>query len=403
LFQLEKNILETWGDELKVAPLRETDKYFVRNDITYMIGQKRVLLGRRPYQNLKELLRKFYCLFGEESLQQFEQFEEESFNQDYFVFCKRLGENIFHFKNSPNFNMTTFSDSCPKGLEKLFRIFRENINQDFTFKLLCQAYLQRKISRITSEFELFHIFLCLLSPFYQLEKDSFLDDLEFYFEKLGGKMAIGPVKSLEYRGGKIQRILFPDLGPLEIREVFLSRGGFNHFPFKITEHENIYTSGLVNWSFKEVPTGLPKTCNFVLTNKLRMGGSFPFSFIYISEKTLRAEILIPFESGAKIDLYREALTSLLRADLKMIWGEYWQPPISETLTMGEVPWFKSQERSLSLGKVEFRLPKKISIKGVSKSRKLFGPKNLHYFGNFRGETLGILSTLMEIKDQRPYK
>ena len=134
-----------------------------------------------------------------------------------------------------------------------------------------------------------------------------------------------------------------------------------------------------------------------------MGAFGPYSEVILFKNTLFAQILVPFELGTKVELYKKKVTSILRKDLLNIWGNWWEDPTLENMEMGENLWYTVGNKTLSFGKLEFKLPEKLSIRGISKKKKLIGLKNLHYFGNFSGEALCLLSTLMEIKDLRPYK
>ncbi|RLA62592.1 MAG: hypothetical protein DRQ88_08175 [Epsilonproteobacteria bacterium] len=403
LYELEKNILHTWGRDLNYRPLKEIKSYLKLAPISFIIEGMQVQLGRSPWQNLREMLRKFPHIFADETPSTFFYQEEGHFNESYFVFTARLGEILFRFKNAPNLNLQTFIENCPFEIKSLFEKFQEGISQDRLFRFLCQAFFQRKISRNASEFELFHVFLCLLSPHYEVDKKSFENDLEGTFKESGGQMNLGVVQNMEFKGKKLWKINFNEQEPLVARDVYLSPGLFPRYQFKVATKRSMYTCVNLRWKFERLPVDYREIKKIVLTANHRMGAFGPYSEIRLLGNTLWAQVLVPYEVGAKVEFYKKSITDLLREDLGNIWGSWWEEPVEENLHMGDSLWPVVDRKSFSLGKVEFRLPKKISVKGVSESKKLFGLKNLHYLGSFGGEALGLLSTLMEIKDLRPYK
>jgi hypothetical protein len=403
IFDLEKNILHTWGKDLNYSPLKRIDSYLNPLPINLIIEGVEVHLGGEPWQNLRELLRKFPQVFAPEATLQFFRYNEHKFNESYFGFTARLGEIIFRFKNIPNLNFQTFMDNCPIEIKAMFEKFYEGIFSDDLFRFLCQACFQRKISRNASEYELFHVFLCLLSPQYEIDQDKLEQDLETRFKNDGGQVRPGPIKDMEFKGRKLWKINLGEGTEVPTKDVYFSKGVFSNYQFKVSTRRPMYTSVNVCWEFASLPRDFSNITKFVLSDKNRMGAFGPYSEIRISKNIIWAQVLVPYEIGSKVEFYKKQITAILKEDLMKIWGDWWQGPIHETMEMGDSLWPVAGRKAFTLGKVEFKLPKKLSIAGVSQSKKLFGLKNLHYLGNFSGETLGLLSALMEIKDLRPYK
>ncbi|TDJ04331.1 MAG: hypothetical protein E2O68_08420 [Deltaproteobacteria bacterium] len=403
LCDLEKSILHTWGKDLNYHPLKQIDDYILCTPVTFILDGIQVHLGRNPWQNLRELLRKLPHVFTPEATLQFFRHNESKFNESYFSYTARLGETIFRFKNIPNLNFQTFMESCPVELKGPFDNLKEGVFKDDLFRFLCQAFFQRKISRSTSEFELFHIFLCLLSPHYEVKQEALENDLEDKFIKVGGLVRPGPVKNMDFKGRKLWRINFEKGKSLTTKDVYFSKGLFFSSQFKVSTKRPMYTSVNIRWSFERLPIEYLELEKIVISDQSRMGAFGPYTEIRLLKNRLWAQVLVPYEIGAKVEFYQKQITSILKKDLGKVWVDWWEEPVEDRMEMGEFLWPVTGRKAFSLGRVEFKLPEKLSIHGISNSKKLFGLKNLHYLGNFGGETLGLLSTLMEIKDLRPYK
>jgi len=403
LLDLEKNILHTWGKDLNYRPLERIERYLKPIPVSIIVEGVQVNLGQSPWKNLRELLRKFPQVFGQGAAISFFRHKESNFNETYFNYTARLGEIIFRFKNTPNLNFLTFLENCPVEIKGLFEKFKEGVSNDELFRFLCQAFYQRKIGRSTSDIELFHVFLCLLSPQNEIDQKSFEEDLEKAYRENGGMLKQNSIKDIDFKGRKVWRINFDDEDTLTAKDVYLSRGPISKYQFKISTNRPLYTCVNVKWSFANLPIKYREAIKVILTDKNRMGAFGPYSELRLQNNTLWAQVLVPFEIGSKVEFYKKSITEILKNDLQNLWGQWWENPIEEDMQMGDSLWPMVGRSSISLGKVEFMLPKKLSVKGISKTKKIFGLKNLHYIGNFGGEALGLLSTLMEIKDLRPYK
>ena len=161
------------------------------------------MLGNSPAQNLSEFIRKFPNLFLEDDKHEIESFicsskKQNDFNNSYYAYCNRLAETTFRFKTSQNLSLNHFLSFCPEELKTLFQIFersftnQENFNDDEnsiylkTFLYITRGIFHRKLSIAATEFELFHLFLCLLSPHYELDQDALMRDLLPIFIDRGG-------------------------------------------------------------------------------------------------------------------------------------------------------------------------------------------------------------------------
>ena len=202
----EKNMLELLGRTLNIDSLKEISNYLSERHITFVIDNTMIRLGRSPYRNLVELARKFPNLFFNQdnngtdllNLLQDNKLSEEfdfRFNQFLKATSKMTMED--------GFKLNQLLTICPKIIKDLFegclRFFNNkgNLNQQLekywehkTLFYMARGYYQNKLGLKMSQEEVFHLFLSMLSPLYDINHELLINDLKNYFLNLGGQFKI---------------------------------------------------------------------------------------------------------------------------------------------------------------------------------------------------------------------
>lgn len=413
--ELEKEFLKTWGEDRDIPPLWNLEEFISYRPITFVFDQKRIRLGDEPSRNLRELCRKFPEAFYEgmepfvdEVLNSNEKAKE--FNKGFFDYCSSVGKNFFRYQSPQSLSMDEFFQDCPPVLKSLFDSFSKRIiNKDFTltseywhlktFLYMTRGYYQKKLSINASEFELFHLFLCLLSPNYELEHKSLIDKLENVHQDRGGQFKTTNVRDLFFSYGKPWSIELESFeGVIHPKKMCLLGGVPIGLPLKLDPIINCYTcykvvlevnGGFLNGFDKE---------RFVYSTLNKLGTSQPMweGTFYSDKIVIRA--FMTKKPGSKPEFIENKLYNAVVPELESI-----VPGISEAISSKKVfesreIWIDEIKSATTKKKGQPPLPRKVRLLDTSIPGKKSPLRGVHYFGPYKEGPLGLLSSLLEIKD-----
>ncbi len=424
LTEIDYSFLQTLGndrniEELKSGEFLKPSPYFLHLD------QMSLFLGRSPSENLKELTRKIYSLFPFDFLfeQEFSQdsdssakkvsWNSEDLDKDYRSFCERLGLNGLRFKSIENFTFEYLMGHCPESIQILYRLFAKQVkdNPDLAqaFQYYGRILFHKKLSSSFTELELFHFFLCIIGPHYELDIEGLSDCLSREFSERGGHYKQAQVREWKFHNrnpwsielssfeGIIhpQKISFLGAHPTGLPLKIEYRGKtFSSVHFDIQcEDERLLSSEFTALSSSQ------STWHFLGALE-GVGTDFPFCKFQIVGNSIRGQFLYREKKGSKLDFYKESLLKKLVHHLE---SKY--PGIEHSLDKFSL--FKGREVFMDQSDV-YSAPDMVKLKQVGLfdfsiptiHKKL---RNVHYYGPLRSGPLGVFGQLMEIKESPKYQ
>ena len=405
-FSLEKEYLFNWGQEQNIAPLLNIEKYLTNVSSKFVFDDIHIHLGESPAHNYRELCRKMPEVFlpsGARGNICESAKEMEEFNDIYFEYCKSLGKFVYSRKNTSASNLNFLEGKCPIVLKNIYDDFERAFqNKKYgkswlrlkTFLYMSQGVFQKKLSMESSPLENFHLFLCLLSPFYELDRKKFFEDIIAVNLEKGGEFKKTSINEWTFHKGKPWSVELASYEGIIHPKKMAFVGGIPHGNLVALRPEiECYTSLGIELDFSESPVGSCMHERIIFSGIDKLGSSFPFWEGTFDEKGGVFRFIIFAERGRKADFVKEKVKMHLFRDI-----ECFIPKISKIvkdvrMTYGRDVWIDKTKS----------IPKKancpVSLVDFSKPEKGERLKDVYYFGSYGDMFLGHLGTFMEISRQ----
>lgn len=414
LVESDIEFLSTWGIDRDIPALKSIRSYIEQRPFLIFYKGKTLRLGSNPLSNARELCRKFpqFFPYGKvlDGFFQRKTTEGESldFDLEYQNLASRLGTSGFRFKSLENTTKEFLFGQSPTILKDLFFAIQAVINEDpalkkelFEFFYFVRGVYQKRLSNQFSEVELYHLFLCLLSPMYDLDEDSLCVQLEKTFIEKGGHFKRTKVREWKFFKGmpwsielsSFEGIIHPKkisfLGawpeeglPLKIKHKW---GKFQAVHFKVPHKEKRLLG-------REKEKGLWFVPDHMATD-------IPLWSYEIKDGFLSGEFLYRVKPGTKIEFYKKLIKETMLKDL-----ESWLPGVGRNLEEFQFELGREVYLDQSYHFSAPPLPKLGEVKIYDYSTPFLGGKlkNVSYFGPLKGSPLGLYGQLLELKEIAKY-
>ena len=403
--------LKTWGEERGIKPLENIEQYLYPQGINYFYNLRQFKIGLRPSLNLIELFRKnpelFSALEEDEEVQEFmsDPKKWDEFDQQILSLANRLGQNAFRYKNVQNFGIEFFLNQANPFMTKVFRAFHrqlsiknEKANWDLkTLSYLGKSVLHKVLSLKDSGHEAFHLLLHFLGPNYYVDQKALEDDLAQFFKSKGGFYKKTKVREWKFYKNRpwslelasYEGIIHPEkisfLGALPIG-----------VPLKLGNIGQGLQS--INISLKHPDPRLHGDGQelFICGQRDKIGTEHP---LFIFKKTLEGLQIQYFQKanqGSKLSFVSEKIRNQLNEDLEGIFPKLFvEVQGNWDFSLGS-EIFIEEEREKK--KTSLPLVRNVELFDYSSPSKTTKLKNVFYFGPFKEDPLGMLSSLMEMKE-----
>ncbi len=410
--ELERSFLKTWGEDSKVEPFINLDRYLTQTTLHFHADQSIVHLGRTPFDNLMELCRKFPLLFlkanGEVSFENTPEFKEKV-NGEFLSFCHRVGQNTCRFSSLQSISLDTFLNHCPATIKELFLLFKSNVEELYvqeskyweykSFLYSAKAFFQSRMSLKSSEIELFHLFHSILSPFYKLKEDKINAELKNIFEERGGQLKRTHVREWKfYKESPWSIELASFEGIIHPTRVSLLGGIPEKLPLKVFPDNKCYknvTSQITISENSNIEDGI-----YILSKNNRIGTNYSLMVFEKNEFHCQVEQYVLKKKGQKISFFTKDLNSWLKDDLTELIPGIRSFSMSSDFEFGDEVFVA--EGNVGRIKNGIQLPKRVRIYDTSNpilKRKL---NNVYYFGPYKDSHLGLFTTLADIKETQQF-
>ncbi len=410
--ELERVFLKTWGEDNKLEPFINIDRFLTTTPVYFMVDNVRVKLGATPFDNLIELARKFPKMFtnleGEFSFNWSSEYQAE-FNDSFLTFCHRMGRNACRFSSLQNLSYDAFLNHCPEIIKNVFLDFKTSIqkmmseeNEHWIYKSFlygAKGFYQSRMALNSNDLELFHLFHCLLSPFYILNEAKLNAELLPIFERRGGQLKRTHVREWKfYKQSPWSLELASYEGIIHPSRVSLLGGIPEKLPLSVYPDNKCYKNIVTKIAFKNESTLLKGISVLVKNN--RIGTDHALIVINnFTEETYVQQFVLK-RKGQKISFFKEPLHKWLVDDLhELLAGSSDFEVLSEPKFGEEV--FVAETLSFQI-RSNLHLPKKIKI--YDSANPLYKKKlnNVFYFGPYKDSHLGLLTAMVDIKEAQQF-
>ncbi|MBC8553618.1 MAG: hypothetical protein H8D23_28720, partial [Candidatus Brocadiales bacterium] len=351
--QAELYYLETLGVHMDIAPLKVMDRYVTVTPMQFVIDDKMIRLGCTPSRNLCEIVRKLSFLFNHagfgvgisshesvgskliNNIMSNDSVKEE-FDKAVNLYSEVVASNLYLNREIDDLH-DLYLSNCPVAVMTLFNSFKyayknasllsESDKWTFrTFLYACSGIYQQNLDFSLSEFELFHIFLSLLSPHYELDHTSLQADLDKVCVLRGGHVKKAQINELISDHGKTWAVELSTFdGIIKPQSTFLFSGKLTHVPFKLLPEKKFYICLNVNM---HVQTNLFEDFageKVIFSSSLSVGTKWPLWVARVHKNYINCKVFVLYEKGTRPSFLEKEVTNKLTTDLCNVY------PISKEL------------------------------------------------------------------------
>ncbi len=410
--QLEKELLKLLGNFYNIAPLKEIDSIVFDRPITVVIGNKRVRIGSTPVNNLREIARKFpHWLINQQtegdyqSIMSQEDSSDHWFNKMFFDYAKHLSRSVFESTAKNRTELKNFYEDCPPQIKNFYDNFKRVVNDEIangrmeiaSIISMFGGFFHNRISLNVTDHELFHIFLSILLPHYQIDNQKFKNELQQLFLSSGG----------QFKKTNVKEWIFHSKGPWAIElesydgvirpQKIMIVGGFpGNVLFDVAQKMEIYRCFEIEICCKHnnMFTSL-KGERFLFSGKQMIGATIPYWDIEFQDTYIFGKIYFKNQDCIKEDFIKDFI-------FKEIFQELSNLIVFSTQDIQEYKFSFGPEIILDaiFDNNSFELNKMInrSILDVGNNARSGPLKNIQYIGPYNNVALGLFSDLLNIKD-----
>ena len=409
--ELERSFLKTWGEDSKVGPFINLDRFLTPSALYFHVDNSVVHLGRSPYENLMELCRKFPLLFtrenGDVAFSATSEFKEQIDNE-FISFCHRVGQNTCRFSSLQSISLETFLNHCPVMIKELFVLFKANVEELFTeesrhweyktFLYSAKTFFQSRMSLHSSDIELFHLFHSIISPFYKLKESKINDELKVIFEERGGQLKRTHIREWKFykeRPWSIELASFE--GIIHPTRVSLLGGIPEKLPLKVFPDNKCYKNVSSQISIDE--TSIMQDGVYILAKNQRIGTNYALVVFEKYGHFCQVEQYVLKKKGQKISFFKNDLLDWMKKDLADLVPAIKSFNISSDFKFGDEVFVAEGTSAERRG---IHLLKKVRIYDTSNPLHKKKLNNVHYFGPYKDSHLGLFTTLVDIKEAQQF-
>lgn len=401
--------LKTWGEELGLDPLVNIENSLKSSQQVLHVqtssGQRRVLLGSSPWSNMLELTRKLGHPGGSSLLP-----NKESFDEEVSGALARLGRDIYRFQALSQLdakNLTShFSASFMNWAEPIVTPFFGRKKLDLTrpwdaFFYLARAIYHQKLSLDFSSAEVWHLLLEAIAPRYELELDGLVEELIGIYQLRGGQYKRARVREwMFYKSSPWSLELSSYEGIIHPRKLVVMGSSSHEIGLELEPQYPIYNS--VRLTFDGSYSASGGTRHFMFATN-EVGTDFgPWTISCHEGDKIFVDCAIKRRPGMKIDFYTDKLMArahdLLRTTFPL---SDFGPDAQTAPNIGREVWLDEHFNKRSRFRGDILVAKPIKLRQVRSPGDTELVKNVSYFGPSKRDHLGLLSSLLEMKESLP--
>lgn len=403
--------LNAWGEALTLEPLINIYDYLSSTTqvLHVPLGQqvRRVRLGPSPMGNMLELARKLGHPSGHHDLNMHEDFEQDVINS-----FKRLGRDLYKFQSLSQLDAKVLTSHLPRELviwsEPIVAPFLGRKQLDLArpwdaFFYLCRAIFHNKFSLDFSAAEVWHLLIEALSPRYELNADSLVKDLADVYQLRGGQFKSTRVREwMFYKSSPWSLELSSYEGIIHPRKLVVMGSHCSAIGLELSGTEHAYLSVLLDYKVcSRMHRQLAGEVHVIFSPK-DVGTDFGLWFVRaIGTDQLEVTVAVRKREGMKIEFLSkqlEARTLQLLQDNFPLLKVHEKP---EKIEQGLELWIDEHFHKPRRFKGELLLPANIRLRQVLSPGETERVKNVSYFGPAKRDRLGLVSSLLDMKDSLP--
>lgn len=406
---LDRQLMKKLGNAHQIDGFTNIESYLTVKDHFFYLGKTRILLGGSPLENYRELNRKFPTFFSSLTKE-----ESENFNQHFYQYIDETIEHSFDGKKwnhkkpfqYPAHNI--FVTSFEKFYQKLVggELAIQEKNYLYTLVNMTRGFYQGVLSSRGTKAEIFHGFICLMSPLFKLDHEALKQKLKDEYIHSGGEFKKLQLNELKFQSGSLQSFKLESFeGHIKARKMSFLGGASRDLPLEVNYRGKIYSCLEAKLVFKQDTAAKYfahfKHHNILFSSTHKVGTDRPMWFGRFEKDHFNITFIVAQKAGSKESFFHEELTRLVNDDFKFVFPEF-----QGTLEIRDLKFSFDQlieERRFDFGQKNVSLIPMNVVRFFKKERPDFlDPlKNVYYHGPLTNERLGTFSSLLVLRGLGP--
>lgn len=403
--------LNSWGEDLDAKPLLNISSYAKPISHTYHLEayghSKRVKLGHSPLGNMIELSRKLGYPVHQNLLP-----TNTSFDEEVLASLKRLGRHLYKFQSLSQLDVKTITAQLPRELVEWAEVIvspyfgrkQLDLNKPWdAFFYVARAIFHQKFSLDFSAAEIWHLLLEAVSPRYEVDSNKLVDDLVAIYQLRGGQFKSTRVREwMFYKASPWSLELSSYEGIIHPKKLVLMGSHTSPIGLELDPHDHSYISVLMDFE-PELGSGydLSDEIHFFFSPK-DVGTDFGlWSVRQKKSKRLEVQVALRQREGMKIEFLHSQLLARAQNLLDLHFPLLKAISADEVMKQGREIWIDEHFHKPRRLRGELLLPANISLRQVLSPGRTEKVKNVSYFGPGKRDRLGLISSLLDMKDALP--
>ena len=390
LSEMEISALMRLGKIYEIPELLDLKQFLLPAVVEFSTNEIRLQLGQTPFENIREVLRKFPELLDSTDLDMLYQDTPDAFNT-YFIEELRRYETAC-FDSSKRSRALRFELQGPKWIKTFYSRFAELINREYSISKdlkysslihLLGVSAEEKLKTYFPPEEIPFYFFRMLSPIHRLQDFFLTTQLKRRLLLLGGDYKESSVQYWQMHEQKFENLLLSSFeGVISGERVLFFAHLPEDVPFKIKAKFPIFRKNQIT-PVKRITSPFPPTDLTFITHNDLLGSERPYRVLAQGEGVVFYHLPYPELPGSKAEFYEKEIRHSyhedavalpfdeLNADSKGI--------LSVTMDLRELRDHRKFEAAI-LGR--------LSIEIAVQNKNIQG---FEYWGPFRYRSLGLLA------------
>lgn len=313
--------------QYEISELSNIRKFIRPAHIDLNTDNVRLRIGASPFENLRELIRKYPELMVKEDLDLVYREGERHFNEYFLEELKRFEassfENIARGKNAKY----ELSSATPKWFRAVFNKFSELINleymQDKSLKFnsllhMMSLFFEEKMKAKINPEEVSYYFFKLLSPQYRLQDFILIAQLKRRLMVSGGDYKESKIQYWQFYQGRFENLLLASFeGVISANKVLFFTHLPEDLPFFLNSEFSFYRSVQMHVDKTSI-SPYPAHHLVVQTQDTILGSDKPFRIISFDQTLSFYQMPYLYMPGSKASFYQNELEESYKTDARNI-------------------------------------------------------------------------------------
>jgi hypothetical protein len=267
---------------------------------------------------------------------------------------------------------------------------------------MARAVFHNKFSLDFSAAEIWHLLIEALSPRYELDAANLVSDLVDVYQLRGGQFKSTRVREwMFYKSSPWSLELSSYEGIIHPKKLVLMGSTCSPVGLELDSNEHAYISVQMDFDGKASSLGASGTIHFIFSPE-DVGTDFGLWSVRQGKgENITLEVAVRQREGMKIEFLAQKLVTSSTKLMDRIFPLADASTASNRLRLGREIWIDEHFHKPRRLRSEILLPAAVQLRQVLAPGETERVRNVSYFGPAKRDRLGLISSLIDMKDSLP--